>query len=78
MVRLGSRVPAIELVMSMARRTGRTCLVRMAGVPSQVSTAALATTAATGMARRLSTPTAPGEPSHSRTPGWRARIAATA
>ena len=30
MVRLGSRVPAIELVMSMARRTGRTCRVRIA------------------------------------------------
>ena len=32
----------------MARRTGRTCLVRMAGVPSQASTAAVATTAAGG------------------------------
>ncbi len=75
MVSAGSRVPAIEQVMSMARRTGRTCLVRMAGVPTQARTAAVATTAAGGPAWSASA--AAGEPCHSRSPGCRARSAAT-
>ena len=88
-VRDGGLVPAMDAVMSIARRTARVCRERIRGTPSQAQTAAVAITAAgrawpagsavpAPAASRSASTGSPGEPAHSTLPGRLARIAASA